>query len=108
MALKSIYEGFLESPTAQALSESCSLNYITSLTSISQPASIIRHLDTQNRNIVKRRYATVLSAVEGSSSLAVEVSTSIEFMSGGGAYLLGLDNVIAGKTATLPMVSPPS
>ncbi len=104
MALKAVYQRFLDLPNPLSLSESASLHYITTLTTFSQPGNIVRHLESQNRSVVKTRSANVLSAVEGPNALALEIETCLEFISGGGAYLPGLENFIVDKTATIPTV----
>ncbi|KAL2444481.1 hypothetical protein ABEF95_016887 [Exophiala dermatitidis] len=101
MTLKDIYQRFLERPNPINLSENASLHYVTTLTSFSQPGPIVRHLESQNRNVVKTKSARIISAVEASNALALEVETELEFISGGGSYLPGLENFIVDKTATI-------
>ncbi|KAK4937969.1 hypothetical protein LTR10_021534 [Elasticomyces elasticus] len=102
MALRDIYQRFLDLPNPISLSQNASLHYITTLTSFSQSAQIIRHLETQNKNVVSTKSVKVISAVEGTNSLALEVETLLEFISGGGTYLPGLENFIVDKIATIP------
>lgn len=104
MALAQVYERFLASPNPLSLAEDASLHYITTLKSFSQQGPIIRHLETQNRNVVKIKSSKRISAVEGASSIALETETALEFISGGGTYLPGLDTFIVDIIATLPMV----
>jgi hypothetical protein len=104
MSLTAVYERFLASPNPLSLAENASLHYIPTLTSHSQPGPIIRHLETQNKSVVTIKSAKTISAVEGLNAIAIEVDTTIEFVSGGGAYLPGLENFVADKTATLPIV----
>ena len=106
MALKAVYERFLASPNPLNFSETASLHYVPTLTSYTQSGSIIRHLENQNKNVVKVKSQKVISAVEGPSSIALEVDTTMEFLSGGGAYLPNLDSfVVVDKIVTLPIVS---
>jgi hypothetical protein len=104
MALTAVYERFLASPNPLSLAETASLHYIPTLTSYTQSGPIIRHLESQNKNVVKTKSAKTIHAVESPSSLALEVDTTLEFISGGGAYAPGLENFIVDKIATLPLV----
>lgn len=105
MSLKAIYQRFLDNPNPISLSDNASLHYVTTLTSYHEPAGIIRHLETQSKKIVKTKSNNVISAVEGHDALAIEVETVLEFISGGGAYLPGLENFVVDKIATIPTVS---
>lgn len=105
MTLRAKYEAFLAGPTADALTESALLNYVTTTTSIHTGASIIKHSNVQDK-ILKRKGDRVLAAIESSSGLCVELETTIEFIHGGGAYLPGLDdNFVADRTVVFPTVS---
>jgi hypothetical protein len=104
MSLKDIYQRFLSLPNPISLAENASLHYITTLTTFSSSGDIVRHLESQNKKVVQTKNARVLSAVEGSNALALEVETKLEFISGGGTYLPGLENFIVDKIATIPTV----
>lgn len=104
MGLQAIYERFLQSPNPLNLANDATLLYVTTLQSFSQQGRIIKHLDEQNRNIVKKKAEKVISAVEGLTSVAIIVETTLEFISAGGAYLPGLDTFIIDRTAMLPVV----
>ena len=104
MALAQTYERFLASPNPLNLADDASLHYIPTLKSISQQGPVIRHLESQNRNVVKIKSNKRLNVVEGASSIALETETTLEFLSGGGTYLPGLDTFILDAVATLPMV----
>ncbi|KAH0832453.1 hypothetical protein AYO21_05138 [Fonsecaea monophora] len=103
MTLKDIYQRFLELPNPISLSENASLHYITTLTTLTQPVNIVRHLETQNKKLVKTKSARIISAVEGPNAVALEVETVLEFISGGGSYLPGLENFVVDKIATIPV-----
>lgn len=103
MSLQTVYEKFLQSPTHQSLASDATLQYVTTLKSINK--DIANHLEDQNKNIVKKKSEKIVSAVEGSRSIAVVVETTLHFVSHGGAYLPGLDSFIIDKVATLPIVS---
>ncbi|EXJ57242.1 hypothetical protein A1O7_07589 [Cladophialophora yegresii CBS 114405] len=102
MTLKEVYQRFLELPNRLSLSETASLYYVTTLNTFSSPSDIIRHLESQNKKVVRTRNARILSAVEGSNALALEVETVLEFIAGGGTYLPGLENFIVDKIAVIP------
>jgi hypothetical protein len=105
MSLLAVYERFLASPNPLSLTETASLHYVPTLTSFSQSGPVIRHLENQNKNVVKIKSQKVLNAVEGASSLAIELDATLTFLSDGGAYLPTLDNFVVDKTVTFPLVS---
>jgi len=104
MGLLAVYERFLQAPNPLNLAENSTLQYVTTLASFVKQGSIIRHLDEQHRNAVKKKSEKVISAVEGHASVAVVVETTLEFVTSGGAYLPGLDTFILDRVATLPVV----
>lgn len=104
MSLSAKYQQFLRQPTAAALAEKASINYITTLTTINEPAAIINHLSAQEKQL-KKKSEKVLSAIESSDGICLDVETTIEFISGGAAYLPGLDdNFLADRTVIFPVV----
>ena len=105
MSLQVVYQSFLASPAATALSADASFNYITTLTTINNSAAIVKHLTNQDK-ILKKKQEKILSSIESHNAICLEVETTLEFLSGGGAYLPGLDdNFVADQEATLPIVS---
>ena len=108
MSLKAVYQRFLEVPNPISLSERASLHYINTLTTFPDPAAIIRHLETQNKKVVRTKSAKVITAIEGHNALAAEVELVLEFISGGGSYLPGMENFIVDKIATIATVSLPT
>lgn len=105
MALKAVYEQFLASPSTAALSERFeSLDYVPTTKSFKETQAV-RHLELQDKNEWRKREEKIVSVVEGHDSLCIDLVTTLEFTSGGGAYLPGLDNFITGKTVTFPSVS---
>jgi ABC-type uncharacterized transport system fused permease/ATPase subunit len=105
MALQSAYKQFLAAPNSSFLSSDASLHYITTLTSVKGSAEIIKYLNGQSHEL-KKNEEKFLDVVEGANNLAVEVHTTLEFLSGGGAYLPSLDdNFLADRIVTLPIVS---
>jgi len=104
MTLRDTYARFLAAPSTDALAASATLHYIATLTSIHDAPAIIKHFAVQEKLLKKTKQA-ILDAVEGDGALSVDVETTIEFSSGGGAYLPGLDdNFVADRTVTFPMV----
>jgi hypothetical protein len=107
MTLSAQYQRFLANPSAAALADAAAIHYITTLTTINDAAEIVKHLGAQDKQL-KKKGEKVLSAIESSSGLCVDVETTIEFVSGGGAYLPGLDdNFLSDRVATFPVVSVP-
>jgi hypothetical protein len=104
MSLLSTYTQFLASPTSSVLAHDASINYIPTLTTINEPAGVIKHLAAQAKVLTKKS-EKVISSVEGQHSLCIEFGTTIEFLTGGGALLPGLDdNFLTDKIVVLPMV----
>jgi hypothetical protein len=105
MSLKAVYERFLTSPNPLSLCDNASLNYIPTLRTFNQQGPVIRHLENQNRAEVRKKAEKIIGAIEGSNSLSLEVETTLEFISNGGAYLPGLDNFVTDRIVTFPTVS---
>ncbi|MCJ1388081.1 hypothetical protein MMC18_000925 [Xylographa bjoerkii] len=104
MSLTSAYEAFLAFPSATHLNDDASLNYITTLTTVNGSAAIAKHVSQQQR-IVKRKTEKVLSSIESDDAICLDVETTLEFISGGGAYLPGLDdNFLSDRVVTFPIV----
>lgn len=109
MALQAAYVQFLTAPNATALAEKATLNYITTTTSISGAAEVVKHLSGLHSH-VKKNKETLLSAIEGRDglALAIEMDTSLEFVISGGPYLPGLDdNFLADRKIQLCIVRAP-
>lgn len=104
MTLQAAYTQFLAAPNPAFLATEATLHYITTLTTVSGTSEIIKHLSTQSHQL-KKKEEKVLDAVEAPNALAVEVETTIEFLTSGGAYLPGLDdNFLADRVVTFPVV----
>ncbi|EEH10243.1 conserved hypothetical protein [Histoplasma capsulatum G186AR] len=104
MSLRAVYERFLADPAAASLSADAALNYIPTTTTFSHPEPIIKHLTTQSR-VLKKKSEKIVHAIEGARSLCLDVETLLEFTTGGGAYLLDLDdNFLVDRVATVPIV----
>ena len=105
MSLSAIYQNFLRAPTEAVLAPDAALNYISTLSTFHNAASVVKHL-TKQQETLKKKKESVLNVIEGNSSVCLEVETTLEFVNGGGAYLPGLDdNFLADRTVTLPIVS---
>jgi hypothetical protein len=105
MPLENTYKQFLAAPDASLLASNASLHYITTLVTVSGPNQILKHLAGQVRDL-KKNEEHFLSVVEGRNALAAEVHTTLEFVSGGGAYLPKLDdNFLTDRVVTFPIVS---
>ena len=103
-SLKSIYQSFLAKPSASAVTDTASLNYITTLTTINTAVAIAKHFAAQEQ-VLKKKQEKILSAIESEDSVVLDVETTLEFMEGGGAYLPGLDdNFLSDRIVTFPMV----
>lgn len=99
------YKQFLASPSSSLLADNASLHYVTTLTSFVGATEIIKHLNTLQKQ-VKKKKEDVISLIDGQNVIAVEVDTCIEFVTSGGAYLPGLDdNFLSDREAFLPIVS---
>ena len=104
-SLKALYQSYLSSPSEHMLSDNASLNYITTLTTINTAPSIVKH-HTAHQKVLKKKEEKILSCIEGDNALSLDIETTLEFLTGGGAYLPGLDdNFLADRTVTFPMVS---
>ncbi|KAF2088091.1 hypothetical protein K490DRAFT_40292 [Saccharata proteae CBS 121410] len=104
MALSAKYQQFLGAPQQDALADKATINYITTLTTVAEPAAILKHLSAQSKLLTKKE-EKVLGEVEGANGLTLEVETTLEFVNGGGAYLPGLDdNFVSDRTVTFPVV----
>lgn len=104
-SFKNIYESYLKSPSASALSDNATLNYITTLTTINTSAAIVRH-HAAHQKVLQKKEEKVLSCIEGSDAICLDIETTLLFVTGGGAYLPGLDdNFLSDRVVTFPMVS---
>jgi len=104
MSLSAKYQQFRSSPDASALADKSSINYITTLVTINEPQAILKHLSAQAKQL-NTKQEKLLSAIESDNAVCLETETTLEFVSGGGAYLPGLDdNFLADRTVIFPVV----
>ena len=106
MSLQKSYLNFLNSPRAAVLSNrETQFHYITTGHSVAGE-TIIDHLNKQKHQLEKK-VEKVISAIETLDSLVLETETTIEFKTGGGSFLPGLDdNFLIDQKATFPLVCP--
>ena len=108
MALSSAYQTFLATVNPSLLASDANLNYLTTLTTFNESAAVVKHLTAQQK-VLKKRNEKVISAIESANAVCLDIETTMEFMSGGGAYLPGLDdNFLADHVVTFPVVRFPS
>jgi len=106
-SLKATYQSYLANPSASTLNENASLNYITTLTTINTATAIVKH-NAAHQKVLRKKEYKILSCIEGGDALCLDIETTLEFVSGGGAYLPGLDdNFLADRIVTFPMVGNP-
>ncbi|GFF38687.1 DNA-directed RNA polymerase II subunit rpb7 [Aspergillus udagawae] len=104
MSLKDLYQRFLANPKSVPLAANASLIYVTTATQFDGADAIVSHL-TKQETVVKKKSADIIGAIEGSDSLCLDVEVTLEFVSGGGAYLPSLDdNFLADRVASFPTV----
>lgn len=104
MALQSAYKQFLATPNPNFLTEDASIHYITTLVTYNAASEILKHLRNEDHQL-KKKEEKFLNVVEGQNALAAEVETTVQFLTGGGAFLPGLDdNFLADRTVTFPIV----
>jgi hypothetical protein len=104
MALQAAYRQFLEAPNASLLADNASLHYITTLVTFNGSSEVLKHLASQGHQLEKKE-EKFLDVIDGGNALAVEVHTTLEFLTGGGAYLPSLDdNFLTDRVVTFPIV----
>ena len=102
--MASTYQSFLASPTTSALAPNASITYTTTTTTVTEPTAILKHLQAQQKQVVKKE-EKVLAAIESSNGVCLETETTLQFCNGGGAYLPGVDgNLLDERIVTFPLV----
>lgn len=105
--LKDSYQKFLANPRSAPLAPNVSLIYVTSTTKVEGADAVATHVSRQS-GIVKKKSEQVISAIESSDSLCLDIETTLEFLEGGGSYLPSLDdNFLADRVVTFPTVNTP-
>ncbi|CAG8909854.1 unnamed protein product [Penicillium egyptiacum] len=101
---KTEYQRFLDNPRTAKLADDVSLIYVPTTTKFEQADNVITHV-LKNAKVVKTKSNQVISAIEGSDSLCLDMETTLEFTEGGGVYLPSLDdNFLADRVATFPTI----
>ncbi|KAJ5801589.1 uncharacterized protein N7518_003657 [Penicillium psychrosexuale] len=101
---KTEYQRFLDNPKAAKLADDVSLIYVPTTTKFEKSDNVITHV-LKNAKVVKTKSNKVISAIEGSDSLCLDMETTLEFTEGGGVYLPSLDdNFLADRVATFPTI----
>ncbi|KAJ5371824.1 Nucleic acid-binding OB-fold [Penicillium concentricum] len=101
---KTEYQRFLDNPRSAKLADDVSLIYVPTTTKFEKADNVITHA-LKNASIVKTTSNQIISAIEGSDSLCLDMETSLEFTEGGGVYLPSLDdNFLADRVATFPTI----
>ena len=104
-SLKATYQSFLSDPSAALLSDEASLNYITTFNS---SAAVVKHF-AAHQKVLKKKEEKVLSAIESDNALCLDIETTLEFITGGGAYLPGVEeNFLSDRVVIFPIVSQPN
>ncbi|KAL8768706.1 MAG: hypothetical protein Q9209_005124 [Squamulea sp. 1 TL-2023] len=102
--LKSVYQSYLANPNASAFAPAGALNYVTTLTTLNKTDVIAKHL-AAHQKILKKKHENILHTIESDDSLCLEIDTTVEFITGGGMYLPGLDdNFLADQLVTFPVI----
>ncbi|KAJ5926328.1 hypothetical protein N7516_008101 [Penicillium verrucosum] len=101
---KTEYQRFLDNPRSAKLADDVSMIYVPTTTKFEQADNVITHV-LKNAKVVKTKSNQVISAIEGSDSLCLDMETTLEFTEGGGVYLPSMDdNFLADRVATFPTV----
>ncbi|XHG03333.1 hypothetical protein AWENTII_006644 [Aspergillus wentii] len=105
MSLKDLYQRFLADPRSVPVAADISLIYVTTTTRVDKADFVVNHLIKQQQKVVEKKSEKVIDVVEGPDSLCLDVETTLEFLSGGGAYLPSIDdNFLADRVVTFPTI----
>ncbi|ODA83967.1 hypothetical protein RJ55_02485 [Drechmeria coniospora] len=98
------YKQFLASPSTSLLADKATLHYVTTTTTVSGATDIIKHLNSLQKQVIKKKQ-DILNVIDGGNVVAFELHTALEFQTSGGAYLPGLDdNFLSDRVAYLPIL----
>ncbi|KAJ4271973.1 hypothetical protein NW762_000682 [Fusarium torreyae] len=97
------YKQFLAAPSSSLLADTAALHYVTTTTSFSGPTQIIKHLNSLQKEVAKKKQ-DVFNIVDGQNVIVLEIDTGLGFQTGGGPYLPGLDdNFLSARDVYLPI-----
>ncbi|KAJ5085316.1 hypothetical protein N7532_010087 [Penicillium argentinense] len=100
--LKDSYQKFRANPRNAPVAANVSLIYVPSTTRIDGAEAVAVHASRQS-SVVKKNSEQVISAIESSDSLCLDIETTLEFLEGGGVYLPSFDdNFLADRVVTIP------
>ncbi|KAL3465292.1 hypothetical protein BJX64DRAFT_252823 [Aspergillus heterothallicus] len=104
MSLKDVYQRFLNDPRSAPLAPDVSLIYITSTTEFNGADAVLKHLIKQ-QHIIKTNSQSIIDTIQGTNGLSLDVETSVQFLTGGGAYLPNLDETfLLDRVAKFPTI----
>jgi hypothetical protein len=107
MTLTADYQVFLSTANPELLAKDAQLHYIPTTTSFREPTPIVKHLASQAKAL-KKKQENIISSIESDDAICLDIETTIEFVSSGGAYLPGLDdNLLSDRIVTFPIVRIP-
>lgn len=99
------YKQFLAAPSSALLADAATLHYVTTTTTFSGPTQIIKHLNSLQKEVAKKK-EDIINIVDAQNAVVLEIDTGLGFQTGGGAYLPGLDdNLLSARDVYLPIVS---
>ncbi|KAJ5222846.1 uncharacterized protein N7469_009086 [Penicillium citrinum] len=100
--LKDSYQKFRANPRNAPIASNVSLIYVPSTTRFDGADAVAAHTSRQSAE-VKKKTESIISAIESSDSLCLDIETTLEFLEGGGAYLPSFDdNFLADRVVTIP------
>lgn len=108
MALQKTYTQLLSYPTADVLSPTVTINYITTNVTLTGSDAVASHIKRLNQTEFISRNDRVLNAVETGNTVVLETETEIKFAEGGGQFLPKIDSsFLADQTVLFALVSAP-
>ncbi|KAJ5763008.1 hypothetical protein N7533_001689 [Penicillium manginii] len=100
--LKDAYSKFRANPRHAPVAANVSLIYVPSTTRIDGADAVASHTSRQSAHL-RKKSEKIISEIESSDSLCLDIETTIEFLEGGGAYLPSFDdNFLADRVVTFP------
>lgn len=97
------YVEFLTNLSTSYLAPDASLVYVTTATEIRDATAIIKHIQSQQKQIEVKDWK-VLDSIRGQDGLCLETEQTMQFTRGGGAYLPGMDeNLLDEKRVTFAL-----
>ena len=89
------------------MANNASLIYVPSTTTFEGRDAVVTHLSRQSA-IVNKKSEQIISSIESSDSLVLDIETTLKFLGGGGAYLPSFDDTfLIDRVVTIPTVNIP-